>query len=409
VLKANFSFATFNSPSEGPYLETYLSIIGGSTFFLKTEKNTYQSNIEVTLIFKQEGEIKKFLKYNLSSPEILDSLEERPNFIDQQRVSLPNGKYNFEISIRDMGTKNEPFDYQQDLEIFYPTDEISISGIELVESLSKTKEINMLSKSGYDLIPYTTDFFPEDINKIVFYSEIYNTDKVLGNESPFLLSCYIETSENNMLFGELKHFSRKKAKPVNILLHTFTIKDLPSGNYNLVIEVRNDKNKLIEEKRIFFQRSNPSATPIFMTNDYFNTFVDDMTKEELKKYFQCLSPISSTDEINFEENQLQASDLDMMKKYFYNFWVKRNELDPETEWNNYLIQVKTTENLFTTQLTLGCLSDRGRVFLKHGPPNTRSEFPVERQSYPYEIWHYYKIDNFSNKKFVFYNPSHASN
>ena len=44
-----------------------------------------------------------------------------------------------------------------------------------------------------------------------------------------------------------------------------------------------------------------------------------------------------------------------------------------------------------------------------GPPNTRTQQPNEPSAYPYEIWHYYKIGNFSNRKFVFWNQELASN
>ncbi len=73
-LKAYFTYCTFNSPEVGPYLETYLSVLGNSAIYKKTETNTFQSTIEITLIFKQGDEIKKFKKYNLLSPEVTDFL-----------------------------------------------------------------------------------------------------------------------------------------------------------------------------------------------------------------------------------------------------------------------------------------------------------------------------------------------
>jgi hypothetical protein len=86
-LKANFTYCTFNTPDNGPFIETYLSVVGKSAIYKKTVSNTFQSKIEVTLIFKQGEEIKKFKKYNLSSPEIADSLAEKVNFLDQKRIS----------------------------------------------------------------------------------------------------------------------------------------------------------------------------------------------------------------------------------------------------------------------------------------------------------------------------------
>ena len=50
-----------------------------------------------------------------------------------------------------------------------------------------------------------------------------------------------------------------------------------------------------------------------------------------------------------------------------------------------------------------------QIFLKYGEPNTRTEYTSEPNAYPYEIWHYYQVENFSNKRFVFYDPDLGSN
>ncbi len=130
-LKAYFTHCTFNSPQNGSYIETYLSVVGNSAIYKKTDHNTFQSKIEITLIFKQGEEIKKFKKYNLLSPEIADSLINKDDFIDQQRISLEEGKYEFEISIKDLNSNSEPFKFKQILTIDYPKDKINMSDIDL--------------------------------------------------------------------------------------------------------------------------------------------------------------------------------------------------------------------------------------------------------------------------------------
>lgn len=408
-LKAYFTYCTFNSPDNGPYIETYLSVIGNSAIYAENENNKIQGSIEVTLVFKQGETVKTFKKYNLLSPELNDTLAPKVNFMDQQRISLPNGKYEFEITLRDINSEETPFKSTQALDINYPSDTSTISDIELIETLSETKTKSIISKSGYDIIPYTSDFYSEDFGKIAFYAELYNSDKILGENEPFLINSYIESQETGKIVGNYSAFSRETAKPVNVVLNSFTIEKLPSGNYNLVIEARNKINEVIAEKKIFFQRSNPEATPLLVSDEYLNSFVDNMSKEQVEEYIKSIEPISSQVEIDYASNQLKGKDEDMMKQYFYNFWSTRNSADPEREWKKYLEQVKITNKLFSSPHKKGYKTDRGRVFLKHGKPNTRSEFVSEPNSYPYEIWHYYKIDEFSNKKFVFYDPDLGTN
>ena len=57
----------------------------------------------------------------------------------------------------------------------------------------------------------------------------------------------------------------------------------------------------------------------------------------------------------------------------------------------------------------GFRTDRGRVYLRYGPPNTITEEPYDPQAYPYEIWHYYEIGQQTNVKFIFYNRDLVTN
>ena len=101
--------------------------------------------------------------------------------------------------------------------------------------------------------------------------------------------------------------------------------------------------------------------------------------------------------------------MEMLKKFFLSFWIERNNLDPEIEWRKYQIELKKVDKAFSTSVSKGYETDRGRVYLQYGPPNTRTERPNEPSAYPYEIWHYYKVKQFSNRRFVFYNPDLVTN
>lgn len=61
-LKAYFTYCTFYSPENGPYIETYLSVEGSSINYLKNENDKFQGTIEITYLFKQGEEIKKIQK-----------------------------------------------------------------------------------------------------------------------------------------------------------------------------------------------------------------------------------------------------------------------------------------------------------------------------------------------------------
>jgi len=408
-LKAYFTHCTFYSPLSGPYIETYLSIVGNSINYVKNENNTFQGSIEITYLFKQGEEIKQFKKYNLLSPELADTSSEKVNFIDQQRISLPAGSYEFEILMKDLNSSHPPFKNNQIININYNDKKMAISDIELIESLSKTTEKSIISKNGYDIIPYTSDFFPENYEKIAFYAEIYNANNIIGDEDSYLITYAIESYETKEVIGNLKGFSREKAKPVSIILKSFSIVDLPSGNYNINIEARDKNNELLLQKKIFFQRSNPKVISTLSPTDISSSFVAEMSNNELTDYIKSVEPISSAIELNYARNQLKGNNTELMQKYFYNFWFTRNPENPKEAWITYKKEVDIVNKEFSTAIKKGYETDRGRVYLKHGKPNTIVQRYSEPSAYPYEIWHYYKVTNFSNIRFVFYNPDLVSN
>ena len=418
-LQALLSYCSFYSPEDGPYFETYLSIDGKSVDFVKEANNKYKGTVEVTMIFKLYDTIRKFARYDLSSPEKDDTLSRNFHFIDQQRFSLAQGVYSLDLFIKDKNTKDEPYHAVIDVPINYPKEKINVSGIELVESYKKAVEANILTKSGYDLIPYMTDFFPESVSKITFYSEIYNTLSLLGDNQKFLLSYSIESFESGKPINEYVINSRETSKKVIPMLREFDISKLPSGNYNLVVSVRDQQNTELAYNKVFFQRSNPSVQYDLTSVSAINvneTFVSKIDKiDSLKYYIRSLKPVSTQTEVQYAQNLMKTTDIVPMQQYFYNFWLSRNNINPEQEWKVYLANVKMVEKTFGTKIKRGFDSDRGRVYLKYGSPNTISDVPYETSSMngegtvPYQIWHYYNIPRQGSRKFVFYNPELSTN
>lgn len=410
-LEVYLMYATFNSP-EGPYIETYLSTIGKSVVFVKNENQKFQAEIEVTMIFKKGEDVISVNKYNLKSPEIADTLEKKPNFIDLQRVSLPNGIYNFEMTIKDLNSVRDADKFADIIQIDYSNTAVQFSGIQLIESITPANNESALTKNGYDLLPYISNFYPKNSDKISFYTEIYNTDKLINGD--FMVRYFIESFET---YKEIDTYSRfKKLSPSAIIpfIGEMNIGNLPSGNYNLVIEVKNRDNETLQKVKFFFQRSNASASDVNDMNamlknfDISTSFSGSMTNiDSLRQYVLCLRPISDMDEKRFIDYQAEVASIDELQNYFIQFWLKRNNVEPGELWRQYKEQVDYVDRNYRTPINRGYETDRGRVYLQYGIPNDIYVSAHEPNSYPYEIWHYYRIQNENNKKFIFYNPNIA--
>jgi GWxTD domain-containing protein len=407
-LWAFLSYSAFNSP-EGPYVETYLTVAGNSVIFLKKDNGKFQATVNILMTFKQAGAIKAFKKYELNSPEVADTAGMNMNFLDEQRFQVPNGSYDFEIQITDKNKSSKATPYTQNVQVDFSGDKPVFSGIQLVKSYTKTESVGVLSKSGYDLVPYVFNYFPENENQMIFYFELYNMDKVIGEGQKYLLSYYIETYETGMKLPEFAKVKKNTASPVDVELTEFSITDLASGNYNLVAEARDQKNQLVAQKKLFIQRRNPNAKLALadlLASSVTNTFVEKITNmDTLKEYISCTFPIATGIEQAYIKESRKSTDMQQLQQFFYTFWQHRDASNPENAWIAYHQQVKIADYNFKTPVKRGYQTDRGYIYLKYGPPNVRSEQYYEPSAYPYEIWQYYVLNNNQrNRKFVFYSP-----
>lgn len=406
-LWAYLTYATFDSP-EGPYVETYLAVDAKSVVFKRLDDGKFQGTVNILMTFKQKNEIKAFKKYELKSPVVADTNNLDFHFIDQQRFLLANGSYDFEVQLSDQNKKAEVTPYSQTITVSYPKGKPAVSGIELVKSYTRSESASTINKSGFELVPFVYSFFPQTDNKLIFYCELYNLNNVVGEGEKYLLSYFVETLENGQRVKDLAKVKKETAKGVTAVLAELNIANLPTGNFNLVVEARDQQNNVVASRKLFFQRSNPYAR---LTIDDLssvnptNSFVEKYTNiDTLREYVSSTYPISSALEKNFLKGNLKTASLDVLQQYFLGFWQRRDERDPQKAWEAYKYLVEVTEHNFGTPVKRGYQTDRGRVFLMYGAPNVRAERYSEPSNYPYEIWQYYSLGNQSNRKFVFYSP-----
>ena len=412
-VKVYFNYGVFNSMHSNPYLETYLTISGNSVKYLP-KKSGLQASVTLTWeIFKENAVVKK-LSYNLWSPIAKDS-SSFPSFIDNQRFSLPNGQYTLKFSVIDNAFPNAITTHTENITVLFLRDKkIETSDIQALESYSKSNGSSTFSKNGYDLIPYTVNYFPASQNQLKFYFESYNADTLFGKNSKFVYTYYVEDNETTLKVNNLAGFQKQKSSRVNPLLAQFDISSLPTGNYNLVIELRDSVNALHAQKKYFFQRQTifkpiPNELSANSTIDLF--FNSIQSTDTLKEFIECLWPISKTTDRAWQQTQLENKNRTNMQNYLIEYWKSYagDSLDPLTVCVQHLKDVKETNAMFKCGKQKGYYTDRGRVYLQYGKPNQRNQVNSSPNTYPYEVWQYYRIYDkttnhfFTNKKFVFAN------
>jgi len=408
-LQALFYHASFYSPAEGPYVETYLKVFGESAKFVKTQESKFQASLKVTILFKQEDKIVEWRNYNLLSEEVSDTSNIQLSFIDQQRVSLPYGVYQMDLVLKDNNKEIDPLKHSQMIAVKYDDQEFKFSDIQFIESFSVTEENNVLSKSGYDLVPFVGDFYDENELKITFYTELYNLDKKIGDQEDFLFRYYLESYETTIQLSEFNKFQRQKASKVNVLLASLPLEKLPSGNYNLVVEARDRKNEELLLTKVPFMKSNPEIQ-LNLNDldavDISSTFAEKITdRDSLRFHIASLLPLANQLEHQYIKNIVKGGEVDKMQKFLFNFWKNQNPDYPDADWKIYKNEVQRVEASFGTKIKHGFETDQGRIWLRYGAPDNAEVSDHEPTAYPYIIWNFYRVENQSNRRFIFYNPN----
>ena len=413
ALDANISFAVFKS-DEGPYVEIYLHLVGQTVEFVSNSDSTMQSNMEVVILFKNGDEIVKFDKYQLNSPEYATPQD----FFDTKRYAVGKGTYKLDVSIHDLNKTENSKRYTKDLEVKFSENRVHLSDIQLVASLRKIHENetgNPMAKGGYVFEPLPSQFYDRFCERLMFYTEIYDTDKYIGDD--FLVSYYMEATA-----GERKSkavgvvHKRRSPNPVVPFLQQIDIAELPSGNYNLVVELKNKAGELMSKKSIAFQRSNPylNSTREEIAKESTgleNEFVSKMTVEELRYALRAIA--MQVDDIDGEllNTIILEEKPEAMRLYLFSFWAKEDAANPERAFKNYMVIAKAIDQKFRNGFGPGFESDRGYIYMKYGVPSDIVSMETEQSAPPYEIWFYNQFPQTgqNNVKFLFYNPSLATN
>ena len=399
-LRAYLDTKQFYSPEIGHYNEVYIQVSGKSVSYIGKE-NGLIGQLSISIVVKDEEETVITDYYILESPFMADSIVE--DFYDVRRYLLKPNSYNFSIKIKDINNNEESIESDSKLVIQDLSDTISLSGLEIIEYAYESNENNDFCKSGIHIIPRIINYYPEELNKIPYYLEVYNTNQ--SKDSIHYLKRSIIDLKDNKNLENYEIFSRLKSSPVIPIIKSVDISQLKSGNYLLKHTVIDRDENVLATNSYNFERSNELRPTFNEENAIIDPAFQASIHDDSVAYFlESLIPISKASEVKKIVLTIKSKNIEIQRKYIQSFWSKTAKNKPYDEWMKYKAQVLFVENIYANNFQEGFETDRGRVYLKYGAPTNIIIKETSPSEYPYEIWQYNKIEKYSNKRFVFYNP-----
>lgn len=408
----------FRHPERGAYVETWLNIHGQGIRYApaEDEPGRYRGQVAVTLLLRDGETVVDYRKYVLASPLVRDTTGIDFALVDVQRVMLPRPGLTLDITWEDLHQPANRVSYETVLGGDFSAVP-AFSDIEFLDGYRRTREPGPFTRNGLELTPYAINYYPHERTTLQAYVELYGTDEALDADR-VLLTFSIRERGSETVNPNFWRYQKADAAAVIPALHEFDITDLPTGNYELVAELRDRNNQVLTERRAFFQRLNNRAVEklenIAML-DVGNTWAERYDAEQLHAFLEFLRPVADPSEIHLIDALASGQDSTMQQRFLFNYWLKRDTVNPYAAWLDYLERVKVSNEKFSTTSTLGYRTDRGYVFLKYGVPNDVIARPSEPGAKPYEIWMYYTLENGpadveqNNIRFIFYEPTLVSN
>lgn len=402
------SHAAFYNNDE-KYVEVYLYAVGSSLSYDTLETGLLMASLDFTITFSREDEIYNFDKFTLNSPP--DSMVR--DFMEVKRFALENGKYLLKVTAQDKNKQSGTFNFSEEILIDFNPTLAQLSDIQLLSAFKANASSSNHVKNGYFLETAAFNFFPQSMGQLSFYMEVYNPSSDTYKASYLSYAIY-QKQANGDSKRVIRKYKKLSDRSLQALILSLPIDELPSGNYELMVELRNRDKLLVDAVNLDFQRSNPLLDLSYQSASdvgFEESFAIKMPKDEVRYALKALAPVAKgMDNRTIEE--LFFDDEVRPKQYFiYNYFYDMLPSNPESAFEQFMNVARAVDKTYRSNVGYGFETDRGNIFMKYGKPTEVVHVEDEPSAPPYEIWFYNFLEDSKqyNIKFIFYNPSLATN
>ena len=346
---------------------TYVEIFNRNLQFLKNDI-FFESSYDLSIsIISKDGS--KLAEKSLSDTISVENFSQTVSTISPKLVIdsfvIPNEEFSVNFTLKDLDTKL----------VGKKQRKISKKDLPSGKYSKIFKPIFIKNKPGD--WKFDRDKYPSDINEVIVkenFIEFYQYISTDGNRHSIDFSL-ISNKENVWNESFVQEVDGEFYKLIKI-----PVKDIDTSNLRLKIQV--SKNGNVTSKSFPF---------------------------ELKNDFLMLSSVknlsSTLDQMNYiltveERKELRGLKNSQKEKFFKKAWAKRDP-DVTTKENELMVEyykrVAFAEQNFSRGTSGGWRSDMGMIYILFGRPDDISKSMNSQQSYNFQTWYYYKI----NEEFLF--------
>ena len=395
---ARLDNAMFMKPGGLVYTEVYIRIPGQSLTYRPVDSQHYRAKALISLTVSKAGQSHYEKQYLLRSPKVKDTNQVAFVLTDQRKVPLEReGRHTLAFRVVDSFNQSNRATVQKPLfNRVASTNSPVFSDIKVLDTVLPTTEEGRFVEGSYLMRPLASTRIPPEDENAYFYTELYNADRLSAVGDAIDVHVML-LHQQDTLYQKKQVFD---AKPVIKILARLQRDKLKPGKNRIIVTTPTEEGKNLSTG---IQVTSPYAAPSDTIS--LRGHLADYSTDSLLTFLKWMRTVSG----NKEAKQLALLEKkprrDSILGFMTGFWEKRNPVDPKEAWLSYRKDVRYVNQTYSNPLYKGYESDRGRVYLQYGKPNTIQRSPDDPNTYPYEIWHYFRTEKQANVRFVFYSNS----
>jgi GWxTD domain-containing protein len=365
MLHFDLDYARFRDETRNIYLELYYSFSRSQFAFVEQDsQKVAMFNIEVR-IFQQDTLIFSRDWFGKSTVSEEDGMKGHKQWYTLTNFVLPAGNYRLVTKVKDVNSEREG-SKELDLELnTYAKDKLSLSDIQLANSIVQDTVGGLFTKNYYRVIPNPSLLYGLERPMLYFYAEIYNLS--VSRDSTYQVEYAILDNQRNA-FRTYPANIRKQPGTSLVEVGGVNVISLPTGMYFLELKVTDLGNSSqVTQQKKFYVYGKDKALPtlprirVEVKGNPLIEFYKSLSQEAIDEEFATATHIALPE----EKRIFETLDLDGKREFMARFWRKRDTVT-ETAKNefrdNYLARVKFANEHFGGAKK-GWKTDRGRILL----------------------------------------------
>jgi GWxTD domain-containing protein len=370
----------FRGPENGLMRLDVFLLVDATQFALVTEKGKYKAQYDLTLRVVDESQ--KTIKRqtwtrNLFLQKPADGQEGQAPYRDRVWLDLTPGTYQLVVEVDDMfGDKRgvckggvDVYNFEEDALLF--------SDLICAGEVTPAQNAGRFVRYQWDVVPNITRRYLVDKTVPIYY-ELYN---LAMSDDPTRNSFVIEYSLTDSVGGVVKKYPAKRygtSGASAVQTADLSTTDVKPGIYWVQVAAFDRAGKRgAKQRRRVVLASLKEPTPEISEQDAAQL-----------RYYKDIRYLAKPQELKQYENLPESAQLNFLRQ----FW-KAQDPTPDTPVNERLIQhlqrmhyVETNFSRTNTQEPID--TDRGRVYIKYGPPDDIERVSSSAEEKASEVWHY---------------------